>query len=176
MVVVPKKNGKFKKWIDFKKLNTTTKKDPYTLPFTNEVINIVVEHEVYTSLNKISKYHQISIASQDQHKTTFVWVVMPFGVKNGLPTYQRTITNTFCEYIDIFMKIFLDDFTIFIDLSTHLEKLKKIFFKYRKSNINLNLDKCAFMVFLGTILGFIVSKKGKIIITLKCLLVHYGFH
>ncbi len=65
-MVVPKKNGKFKKWVDFKKLNTTTNKDPYTLPFTNEVINIVFEHEVYTSLNKISKYHQISITSQDE--------------------------------------------------------------------------------------------------------------
>ncbi len=60
------------------------------------------------------------------------------------------------------MKIILDDFTIFSDLSTHLEKLKKCFLKCKKFNISLNLDKCAFMVFLGTILGFIVSKEGKV--------------
>jgi hypothetical protein len=59
------------------------------------------------------------------------------------------------------MKIFLDDFTIFSDMSTHLEKLKKCFLKCRKNGINLNLDKCAFMVCSGTILGFIVSKEGK---------------
>jgi len=46
---------------------------------------------------------------------------MAFGVKNGPPTYQKAITQAFHEYIDVFMKIFLDDFTIYSDLSTHLE-------------------------------------------------------
>jgi hypothetical protein len=35
---------------------------------------------------------------------------MSFGVKNGPPTYKRAITKTFKEYLDNFMKIFLDDF------------------------------------------------------------------
>ncbi len=91
-----------------------------------------------------------------------MWVVMPFGVKNGPPTYQRVVTKTFCEYIDVFMKIFLNDFIVFNDMSTHLEKMKKCFLKCRKFGISLNPDKCAFMVFLRTILGFIVSKKGTI--------------
>jgi hypothetical protein len=34
---VPKKNGKMKFCVDFKKLNKATKKDPYPLPFSNEV-------------------------------------------------------------------------------------------------------------------------------------------
>jgi hypothetical protein len=90
-----------------------------------------------------------------------MWVVMPFGVKNGWPTYQKAIIQTFHEYIDVFIKIFLDDFVVFSDLSTQLEKLGK-FFKCRMFGISLNLDKCAFMVFSRTILGFIVSKKGKV--------------
>ncbi len=56
-------------------------------------------------------------------------VVMPFGVKNGPPTYQRVVTKTFRQYIDVFMKTFLDDFIVFNDMSTHLEKMKKYFFK-----------------------------------------------
>jgi hypothetical protein len=47
IIVVPKKNKKLTICVDFKKLNVATKKDPYPLPFTNEVINIVVGHEVY---------------------------------------------------------------------------------------------------------------------------------
>jgi hypothetical protein len=35
-MVVPKKNGKLKICVDFRKLNVATKKDPYPLPFTNE--------------------------------------------------------------------------------------------------------------------------------------------
>jgi hypothetical protein len=59
------------------------------------------------------------------------------------------------------MKKNLDDFTVFNDLSNHLEKLIKCFLKCREYGINWNLDKCAFMVCFGTILGFIVSKEGK---------------
>jgi hypothetical protein len=36
IVVVPKKNGKLKIYVDFKKLNKVTKKNPYPLPFSNE--------------------------------------------------------------------------------------------------------------------------------------------
>jgi hypothetical protein len=44
---------------------------------------------------------------------------------------------------------------------THLEKFKKCFLNCRAFGISLNQNKCAFMVFLITILGFIVSKEGK---------------
>jgi hypothetical protein len=57
------------------------------------------------------------------------------------------------------MKIFLDDFTIFSDLSTHLEKLNKWFFKCKEFGISLNPNKCAFMVFSRTILRFRVQKR-----------------
>jgi hypothetical protein len=63
---------KLRIYVDFKKFNAATKKDLYSLPFTDEVINIIIGHEVYTFLDEFSRYHQISIASKDQHKTTFV--------------------------------------------------------------------------------------------------------
>ncbi len=37
-----------------------------------------------------------------------------------------------------------------------------MFFKCKEFSINMNPDKCVFMVFLGTILGFVVSKEGKV--------------
>ncbi len=91
---------------------------------------------------------------------------MPFGVKNGPPNYQRVLTKTFCECIHVFMKIFLDDFTIFSNMSTHLEKLN-IFFKCKEYGINLNRNKCAFMVCSKIILRFIVSKEGKTLVLKK---------
>jgi hypothetical protein len=80
---------------------------------------------------------------------------------------SKGITQTCHEYIDVFMKIFLDDFIIFSDLSTHLEKFMKYFFKCREFGIRLNPNKCAFIVFLKTILGFIVFKKGKVMDPMK---------
>ncbi len=65
IVVVPKKNGKLKICVDFRKCNETTKKDPYMLPFTNEVINTITRHEVYTFLDGFYGYLHISIASKN---------------------------------------------------------------------------------------------------------------
>ncbi len=107
MMIVPKKIGKFKNCIDFRKLNEATKKNPYLLPFSNEILNIVIGYEAYRFLDGYSGYHQIFIAPKDKYKTTFVtnwgayvWMVMPFGVKNGPSTFQKTISKTFKEYLD----------------------------------------------------------------------------
>ncbi len=88
---------------------------------------------------------------------------MSFGVKNGPPTYQRAVTKTFREYLDNFMKIFLDDFTVYNDMESHSQKLRLCFQKCKEYGISLNLNKCAFMVFSRQILGFIVSKEGKLL-------------
>jgi hypothetical protein len=65
-----------------------------------------------------------------------------FWVKNGPPTYQRAIIKAFHEYINVSMKIFLNHFTLFSDMSNHLEKPKKCVLKCREYDINLNLNKC----------------------------------
>jgi hypothetical protein len=64
-VVVPKKNGKLRICVDFKKFNAATKKDPYLLPFTNEVINTIAGHEVHAFSDEFLGYHQISITPKE---------------------------------------------------------------------------------------------------------------
>jgi hypothetical protein len=46
IVVVPKNIDKLKICVDFWKLSATTKNDLYFLPFTKEVLDMVVGHEV----------------------------------------------------------------------------------------------------------------------------------
>jgi hypothetical protein len=54
---------------------------------------------------------------------TFVWVVMSFGLKNVPPTYQIVVNKIFKDYLDDFMKLFLDDLRVFSDLDTFLSIL-----------------------------------------------------
>jgi hypothetical protein len=61
------------------------------------------------------------------------------------------------------MKIFLDDFIVYSDMESHLQKLRLCFQKCKEYDISLNPNKCAFMVFSRMILGFIVSKEGKLL-------------
>lgn len=47
MVMVPKKNGKIRICQDFWKLNTAIKKDYFSLPFTDSILDAVAGHECY---------------------------------------------------------------------------------------------------------------------------------
>jgi hypothetical protein len=56
-VVIPKKNRKLIICVNFIKLNATTNKYPYALPFIDEYLNIVARHDVYSFLDGYFGYH-----------------------------------------------------------------------------------------------------------------------
>jgi len=76
IVVIPNKNGKLKIYVDFIKLNATTKKDPFPLPFIDEVLNMVVGCEACSFLDGYSRYYKISKVVEDKYKISFVtnWI------------------------------------------------------------------------------------------------------
>jgi hypothetical protein len=59
IIVVPKKNRKLRIYINFKKLNAATKKDPYPLLLIDEILNIITWYEAfffYMGIQDIIKY------------------------------------------------------------------------------------------------------------------------
>jgi hypothetical protein len=72
MVVQDKKaKGEIKIYVDLRKLNDASLHDPFPTPFTDEVLDNVGGHEVYSFTNGFLGYHQIRIHEEDSHKTTF---------------------------------------------------------------------------------------------------------
>ena len=51
--------------IDYKKLNTATRKDHYPLPFINQMLDRLAGHSHYCFLDGYSGYNQIVIAPND---------------------------------------------------------------------------------------------------------------
>ena len=72
IVVVPKKNGKLRICVDFRRLNAATKKDPYHLPFTDEVLDTVIEYATYSFIDCFFDYHQVHIHADDRYKSAFI--------------------------------------------------------------------------------------------------------
>jgi hypothetical protein len=72
IVVVPKRNEKLKICADFKKLNKATKKTPYSLPFSDEVLNTIARYEAYSFLDGYLIYDQTFVALENRCKITFV--------------------------------------------------------------------------------------------------------
>ena len=76
MVVQDKKTGEVWICVNLIKLNDACMHDPFPTPFTDEVLEGVGGQEMYSFIYGFSCYHQIKIAKEDRHKTTFVteWV------------------------------------------------------------------------------------------------------
>ena len=133
IVVVPKKNGKIRVCVDYRKLNAATVMDGFPLPVTDSVLDTVAGHECQSFLDRFNDYNQIRMHPDDQEKTTFVteWgvfmaEVMMFGLKMAptLATFQRIITDILNEYIPAFMQVFLDDFEVYGQRLKHMTQLR----------------------------------------------------
>ncbi|CAN6557166.1 unnamed protein product [Malus baccata var. baccata] len=90
--------------IDYRKLNATTRKDHFPLPFIDQMLERLTSHSFYCFLDGYSGYNQIVIAPDDQEKTTFTcsfgtfaYHRMPFGLCNALATFQRCMFDEECE-------------------------------------------------------------------------------
>ena len=59
IVVVPKKNGKIRVCVDYRKLNAATVTDAFPLRFTDFVLDAVAGHEVYSFPDRFNGYNQI---------------------------------------------------------------------------------------------------------------------
>ncbi|CAN6677835.1 unnamed protein product [Malus baccata var. baccata] len=84
--------------IDYRKLNATTRKDHFPLPFLDQMLERLAGHSFYCFLDGYSGYNQIVIAPDDQEKTTFT---CPFGTF----AYRRMPFGFYRRFIKDFSKI-----------------------------------------------------------------------
>ena len=70
--------------IDYHKLNKATRKDHFPLPFLDQMLDRLAEHEYYCFLDGYSGYNQIAIAPEDQEKMTFTCSYGTFAFRRML--------------------------------------------------------------------------------------------
>jgi hypothetical protein len=86
---------------------------------------------------------------------------MPFEYCNVPATFQICMLNIFSDMVERFLKIFMDDFSVFgYSFDDYLTNLKKVLSRCEEKNLGLNWEKCHFMVTNGIVLGHIVSSIG----------------
>ncbi|KAI3772663.1 hypothetical protein L6452_03853 [Arctium lappa] len=119
VVVVQKKNGKWRVCIDFTDLNKACPKDPFPLPHIDALVDATARHELLTFMDAYSGYNQILMHIDDQEKATFMtdrgiycYKVMPFGLKNAGSTYQRLVNKMFKDQLGDTMEVYIDDMLV----------------------------------------------------------------
>ncbi|CAM8910432.1 unnamed protein product [Rhodiola kirilowii] len=154
--------------IDYRKLNKSTKKDHFPIPFIDQMLERLAGHDYFCFLDGYSGFYQIPILPNDQGKTTFTCPYgtfafrrMPFGLCNAPGTFQRCMMSIFSDYIEKCIEVFMDNFSIHgSSFEDCLANLSNVLARCIETNLVLNWEKCHFMVQEGIVLGHLVSKRG----------------
>ncbi|KAM9997411.1 hypothetical protein ACTFIZ_010927 [Dictyostelium cf. discoideum] len=163
------RNGKYRFCADYRKLNSCTIKEPFPQLKTQDFWYYLKDAKIFSTLDLLSGYYQISIKPSDQHKTAinthiglFMYKCMPFGLTSAPATFQRFMNYIFKDHLRKFIIVYIDDFIIFSkNLAEHLNHLELVFKLLREFNLKVNIAKCAMLRSKLQFLGYTISNKGR---------------
>jgi hypothetical protein len=94
ILFVRKPRGGLRFYVNYRGLNTITRKDRYLLPLINETLRSLSKAKWFIKLDVITAFHKIRIKEGDEWKTAFrtryglfEWLVTPFGLTGAPATF-----------------------------------------------------------------------------------------
>jgi hypothetical protein len=106
--------------VDYQRLNTMSKRDPYPLPLTDELVQRLQGACIFSKLDLKWGYNLLCIREGDKWKTTFKckfgvfeYKGMPLGLTNAPAAFQYFMNNIFSDILRVFIIVYLDDIVIF---------------------------------------------------------------
>ena len=168
VVLVTKKDGSTRFCIDYRKLNSITKKDCHPLPLIADTIDQLNNANVFSKLDLISGYWNIEMEEKSKEKTAFVCHLglfhfnrMPFGLTNAPSSFQRYLSFVLNEYLWRFVLVYIDDLIIYSnDMEEHIKHIRLVFEKLAEFQLRLKVEKCEFATEEVAYLGHVISKNG----------------
>ena len=168
IVLVRKKDGSLRLCVDYRLLNSKTRKDAFPLPRIEESLDALSGARWFSTLDLASGYNQVPVAEQDKPKTAFCtpfglfeWNRMPFGLCNVPGTFQRLMQRMFGDQQCESLLLYLDDIVVFsTSVTQHLERLELVLSRLQKEGLKAKLEKCAFFQQEVQYLGHVISGEG----------------
>ena len=150
IVLAPKKDGDYRFCVDFRRVNSVTKKDAHPMPRIDEILDQLGGARYFSTLDLASGYWQVPLREEDMEKTAFSvgadhyeFTVMPFGLTNAPATFQRMMGNLLKGIKGCL--VFIDDIIIFSDTwEQHQRILDEVFRLVRAAGLKIKRDKCQF--------------------------------
>ncbi|XP_063635172.1 uncharacterized protein LOC134805908 [Cydia splendana] len=168
IVLVKKKSGEKRLCVDYRALNSRTKRDHYPLPHIEDLLDQLSGQSLFTSLDLASGYHQIPIAENSREKTAFVtpdglyeYNRVPFGLANAPAVFQRAIHKVLSKSKVSYVVIYMDDILIpSKSFEEGLERLKEVLGLLKEAGFTLKMEKCHFFQEKIDFLGFEIDQDG----------------
>jgi hypothetical protein len=119
IVMVCKKNGKWRMCTDFTDLNKCCPKDDFPLSRINQIVDSAAGYDIMALLDYFSGYHQICLCREDEEKTSFITPVgtycymrMTEGLRNACPTFCRMTKVALKDQVSRNVFSYVDDIVV----------------------------------------------------------------
>ena len=122
ILFVKKADGTLRLCVDYRALNKIITKNHYPLPLIGELLDHISRAKYFTKFDVRDGYHRLRMATGEEWKTAFrcryglyEYTVMPFGLCSAPGTFQHYMNDTFRDFLDKFLIVYLDDLLIYSD-------------------------------------------------------------
>jgi hypothetical protein len=140
--------------VDYTGHNKACKKDPFSLPQIDQVVDFMISCILLSFLDCYSGYHQIPLKEEDQIKTSFItlfgvfcYTTMPFRLKSAGATYQRGLQRCLHSQLECNAEAYIDDVVVKTwEDEGLISNLVETFNNLRKFKMKLNHEMCTFDV------------------------------
>ena len=168
LVVVPKKNGDIRLCVDYRRLNSITRKTVFPIPETQHLLDSLQGSKFFSSIDLSSAYYQCELEEDDKEYTAFrtrrghyEFNRMPFGLCGAPFTFQKMMNVLLRTENWEKCLIYLDDVLIFgRTFNEHLQRLTCVLDKICAGGIKLSPEKCSFFKKELVFLGHVISGDG----------------
>ena len=168
IVLVPKKDGKLRFCVDYRRLNAITTKDVFPLPRVDDILDALGGAKYFSSLDLLSGYWQVQLDEEAVKKSAFItfnglyeFTRMPFGLCNAPATFQRLMQRVLGGLLGKTCFVFLDDVLIASKtFEEHLEYLRAVLSRFCSAGLRLKPQKCTLLRRTIKYLGYMISPEG----------------
>ena len=169
IIIVPKKNNRYRMAVDYRELNKNLKIATHPLPSVKDAIESLGNKRYFSSLDITSAFNQLELDEKTKRYCGFVTLQkryipnrMPFGAHPCPSVFQLFIERALKEVPKDVCTIYLDDILISSKtFAAHMNDLLLVFKELKRHGLKLSPLKCTFFKHQVEYLGFHVGKIGE---------------